>query len=356
MGPNVLALLPFPVNGALSLKIFRALRDRGFDITVAVCDLDSPYTRDRLDDFLADDHLIDLSRNTFGRDFEVIRSEMSRRRTQIVLQLGAARLYHQLPYWKERNHSLRIADTLYNEVGHTVNHFLYERCMDGVIVESEYMRDEVLRRTQKADPRVQVVRSGIDLGRFKQRAPAQKDRHAGLVVGYVGRMSVEKNPLGFVELAEKISDKFANVSFEMAGEGNQKPEVRRRIDASRARGRIRLHDSISSIEDLLPDFDVLVLPSKVDGRPNIVMEANACGVPVIGAPVGGVPELIRDGVNGYLLAPTATEEICALISRWEAARDALESLKASSRQLAIEEFDEKTMIDAYETAILQLAA
>ena len=62
--------------------------------------------------------------------------------------------------------------------------------------------------------------------------------------------------------------------------------------------------------------DVLVLPSHSEGRPNVVLEAQACGLPVVATRVGGTPELIRDGKTGLLVEPGAVAPL----------REALEAL------------------------------
>jgi glycosyltransferase involved in cell wall biosynthesis len=90
-----------------------------------------------------------------------------------------------------------------------------------------------------------------------------------------------------------------------------------------------------------------VLPSKFDGRPNIIMEANAAGVPVIAAPVGGVPEMIVDGQNGYLLKPSDTSAIGDIVERWLADSSSLRDLKIRSRTFAEDRFDVREMMNAY---------
>lgn len=349
--PNILALLPFLVKGALSISVLREMRKRGFDVTVAYCvDASTVYTPDPMDDFLSDGRLIDL-RNTPGFEQpDAIWKEIEQRDVDLVLQIGAHTLYSNLPYWKERRPSLRLVDTLYNEVGHVVNHFLYERCMDGVIVESQYMQRFVERHTSKEDPGIAVVRSGVDLDWLTpDQMRATRD---GLVVGYIGRMSSEKNPLGFIDLVDAIHEVVPIANFRMSGEGNQADLVRRRVEESPAGSRLTYDGYVSDLRAALRSLDVLVLPSKLDGRPNIVMEANACGVPVIGAPVGGVPELIEDGRNGYLMSPGDTLRIAETLAGWDANRRTLREIQQSSRLYAEEKFDRRKMMEAYSAAFI----
>ncbi|WP_373378320.1 glycosyltransferase family 4 protein [Cupriavidus nantongensis] len=351
--PRILALLPFLVKGALSLQVLREMRHRNFDVTVAFCsDASSVYTPDDMEDFRADKQLLDLSAVPHHDTLDVVWREMQRRATGLVLQIGAPLLYHHLPYWKERNPSLRIVDTLYNEIGHTLNHFLYEQCIDGVIVETEHMKRFVERNSAKADAKVRIVRNGIDTDWLTPAAKPSSEK--GLVVGYVGRMSPEKNPLGFIDLIERIYPQLPDARFVLAGDGAQTDEVRRRVQNSPAASQLQYRGYASDVRAVLQTLDVLVLPSKLDGRPNIVMEANACGVPVIGAPVGGVPELIAEGVNGFLAHPAEAERILGILSAWRENPAELTRFKQGSRQYAERHFSRQQMMDTYDDVFREL--
>ncbi|MFL9907886.1 glycosyltransferase family 4 protein [Paraburkholderia sp. RL17-337-BIB-A] len=353
--PTILALLPFLVKGALSIAVLREMRKRGFDVTVASCaDESTVYTPDSMDDFWSADRLLDLSITSAHEHRELIWNEIQQRNVDLIIQIGAHSLYSYLPYWKERKPELRIVDTLYNEVGHVVNHFLYESCMDGVIVESEYMRRFVQSCTHKEDAGIAVVRSGIDVDWLTP----DRDRtlRNGIVVGYIGRMSSEKNPLGFIDLVETIHEFVPGATFRMGGEGDQAALVRGRIEVSPAAGKLTYDGYVENLRTALRSLDVLVLPSKLDGRPNIVMEANACGVPVIGAPVGGVPELIEDGQNGYLIGPEESLRIANLLAGWANDRSTLCEIQKTSRLTAEQKFSRPKMMDTYADTFVQFAS
>ena len=240
-------------------------------------------------------------------------------------------------------------DILYNEIGHTVNHFLYESCFDGVIVESQHMARFIQAGTVKEDPGIRIVESGIDLDQFAPAAARSPDPNR-LEIGYIGRMSSEKNPLGFIASFEKLAEDLPNLHASMAGEGPMADDVRRSIAASPVTDRIRFHGRVESVAEALREIDVLMVPSTVDGRPNVVMEANAAGVPVIGAPVGGIPELIEDGVNGYVAKPTETDRIAGWLRQWTEVPASLAAVRASSRKAAETRFDRRRMIADYADA------
>jgi glycosyltransferase involved in cell wall biosynthesis len=343
---GILALLPFIVNGALSMIVLRALRARGMDISVAYYQEGAQgYSTDAAEDFRAEGRLLTVSPTDRGGAIDQLEGEIVRRDIGLLLQIGSPWAYRQLPYVKERCPGLRLVDILYNKVGHSLNHFLYENCFDGVIVESEDMRRFVFENTRKTDPGVQLVESGIDLDAFSPAAPVSG---APFTIGYFGRMSPEKNPFGFVALAERLHKRLPDVRFRMFGEGPQADAVRARVEASVARSVLSYDGFVAHPCDALSCLHVLVVPSLLDGRPNVVMEANACGVPVIGAPVGGIPELIEPGRNGLLLGPAQPDEIAIAVEEWMGQSARYSTLRANCRATAEERFDRNRMFDRYE--------
>ena len=346
---TIVALLPFLVQGSLALAIMRALRARGADVAIAFCSQESGgYTADPMEDFAADGRLIDLSSMNPRYHQERLQREFTARGTRLTLQIGAYMVYPVLPYLKELIQTIKMVDILYNEVGHTLNHFLYENCFDGVIVESMHMRRFVERCTLKQDRDIRVVESGVDLDYFtpvpRMSAPGR------LQVGYIGRMSVEKNPIGFIDLAERLAARVPGLQFSMVGEGTLSDDVRRRIATSPIQDRLIYHGRAPDVRDSLRALDVLIVPSRLDGRPNIIMEANACGVPVIGSPVGGIPELIEPGQNGVLASPGEVDSIAETLRAWMNDSATLTAIRRTCRSVAEARFDRSRMLDDYAAA------
>jgi glycosyltransferase involved in cell wall biosynthesis len=333
----------------MSLAVVRDMRERGFDVTVAFWGHAGGFSQpDPADDFRATGRLINLSNATEDTILNLPRSLLARGDC-LVVQCGAALLYQFLPYWRELYPRLRIIDMLYNEVGHTVNHFLYERSFHGVIVESAHMKRFMQEGTANVDPNIHLVESGSDLVEFAP-PPDRVSRGGPPVLGYVGRMSDEKNPLGFVTLCEALHARMPELTFKMFGEGRMAAQVRQRIASGSAATAIDYAGYVGDIRDAFRQIDVLVLPSKIDGRPNVIMEANACGLPVLAAPVGGVPEMIEAGVNGYLASPTDVAKIAELVRGWAADPAAIPAMARRARAHAEAKFDRRRMMADYEAA------
>lgn len=346
MPRKILFLLTYVLSGSLPLIVARGLRQRGYDVMVAFY-VNEPagYTQDPAEDFRSSGSLLDLSRVP-KRDYrQVIEAAIDDNDVGLVVQIGCEPLYRHLPYIRERRPHLRMVDVLYNDIGHVVSHFLFERCLDGVVVENEYMRRFVQRGSAKVGPTVHLLESGIDLETFRP-LPASPAGSA-FRIGYVGRMSAEKNPLGFVEMAEGLAALQPDLEFKMFGQGPLGDEVRRRVETSSLGERIRFVGYVADVQDGFREIDVLVVPSFVDGRPNIIMEANACGIPVIGAPVGGIPELVVDGRNGLVCSPKEVGTMSRVIAEWRANPSRWHSARASARQTADTLFSRDSMLDRW---------
>ena len=346
---GILALFPFLVTGSLPVAVMREMRQRGLNVHIAHYERHAgALIVDPLEDFEAESRLVDLSAHLGDSGTDTLERIVEQRAIGLVLQIGAPWAYPQLARLKERRPALRMLDTLYNNGPHFHSFALRGRCFDGVLVESR----EMVRLLQGAShgARVIQVESGVNIGRFipagRSAAPPQPD----LVLGYMGRMSQEKNPLGFVALAEHLHGALPWLRFVMFGEGAMAAEVQARIAAGPAATAIRFAGFANHPTDALAEIDVLVVPSLLDGRPAAVMEANACGVPVLGAPVGEIPELIEEGRNGYVVAPRDHAQIAALLAGWRQDLEGFGRLRASSRQVAEARFDRQRMMDAYEAA------
>ncbi|MEY9442027.1 glycosyltransferase [Bradyrhizobium elkanii] len=114
---------------------------------------------------------------------------------------------------------------------------------------------------------------------------------------------------------------------------------------------------IGDVEDVRPwvsSYDVLVLPSRLDGRPVVVLEALALGVPVIVSSVGGLPELVRDGVNGFLCQPRMIDEFVDRLTKLALDREVLQRMKEAARRSAERNLDARKMLSSYEQGLKAL--
>lgn len=349
--PNILLLMTILVQKSLPLMVFRRLVDKGFDVHVSYyLDATGIYTPDFADDFAVRGRLHDLRLVDQSLYFHRIADIIEHNGIDVIVQNGCEPAYPLIPQLKLRFPHLKVVDIQYNKIGHTVSHFLYENAIDRVIVESAFMRNYILENTQKKDKQVSINENGVNL-EYLTLLPCARQSASEFIVGYIGRMSPEKNPLGFVALAESLSTVLPNLKFKMFGDGGQTAEVQKRIAQSLHEKKFTMKGFVSDVRDALKTVDVIIVPSIYDGRPNIVMEANASGVPVIGAPVGAIPEMIIDGENGFLIEPKNSKAIAEILQSWIKDDALYKEARQKARKTAVKRFSNDKMFDLYAEAV-----
>ncbi|MDP8983085.1 MAG: glycosyltransferase [Acidobacteriota bacterium] len=213
---------------------------------------------------------------------------------RVLWQVGSTYMYQQLPRLKGRFAELRVLDLLFNPVGHAASFLKYNCFIDHVVAEHSGM-EQWLRGSGWSAEKITVIPNGIELEQFQ---PGVESRVAArkFTVGFFGRLSEEKGPDVFVEIATQLRDR-GDIEFCIAGGGPLADKMRHNLQGLRNARFLGFVDAA----DFLPCCDVLVVCSRLDGRPNSVMEAQALGVPVIASRVGGLPEMISEGRTGLLV-------------------------------------------------------
>jgi len=135
---------------------------------------------------------------------------------------------------------------------------------------------------------------------------------------YVGRLSGEKNVAALVDIFDKLAAEHPFVVLDIVGSGPLEDGLRRRISTKASAGRIRLCGFIPYGEELFGFYDradILILPSLTEGLPRSLAEALARGCIVCASRVGGIPYVIKDGVNGFLFSPYGESEVISKINQ-----------------------------------------
>ena len=123
------------------------------------------------------------------------------------------------------------------------------------------------------------------------------------MVGAVGRLTPQKGPAYFIEAARLVAARVPQVRFIFVGDGPLRAALERQIAAAGLTGRVVLSGARDESADLVGLLDVVVLPSLWEGLPYVLLDALAAGKAVVATRVGGIPDIMVDGVNG-LLAPS----------------------------------------------------
>ncbi len=186
---------------------------------------------------------------------------------------------------------------------------------DGIVCQSEQFKDELLKAGVR-ESLITILSNGIELERFQSQDRKKARRKLALpadapVVLTVGRLSPSKGHTHLLEAAAAIRERIPGALFVWVGDGDLRAELE---SEAAARG---LSDAVifagsqnqSRIPLWLSAADVFALPSLLDGSPNILLEAMACGLPIVATTVGGIPEMISDTQDGLLVPPASAEAL-----------------------------------------------
>jgi glycosyltransferase involved in cell wall biosynthesis len=280
------------------------------------------------------------------------------REVELLWQVGSPFTYEHLPTLKGEFPRLRVVDLLFNTGVHAVANRRQRQWIDRHVCENREVEAYLIG--QGASPAtVRVVRSGVDLQHFAPRAADPSIREvlgAGertLVVGFLGRMSEEKAPDVFLQVANLLRD-VPEVAFLMTGAGPLTAETMAKAQALRLERRFHHFGCVDDIRPYLGSCDVLLLPSRFDGRPTVVLQALAMGIPVVASRVGALPEIVEDGVTGVLCEPGRAEAFANALQGLLADRDRLAVMKRAARAYAQKELDHQTACRGIEGVFVDL--
>jgi glycosyltransferase involved in cell wall biosynthesis len=216
-----------------------------------------------------------------------------------------------------------------------------------VIVQNPEDHDFLLReRIARRDACTLIRGSGVDPERFHPRA-RQGD---GLTVLLASRLIRTKGIDVFVRAATRLRSQRTDVRFVVAGvadKGNPDTLTNTEIDALRRNPDVELIGHVDGMESLLPHVDVVALPTTYgEGVPRILIEAAACGLPLVATDVPGCREIVRHQVNGLLVPPDDADALAAAVRTLADDPGLRARMGRESRRLAVAEFSEEAVVSA----------
>ena len=155
-----------------------------------------------------------------------------------------------------------------------------------------------------------IVRSIVGVERFRQAASRRKELREKMgislstpVIGGLFPFKPQKDPLGFIEIANLVHQRLPQALFLVGGDGVLRREMERLIEELGLREWVRLLGWQERAEEFLPLCDTLLLPSLWEGLPQVLVQAMACNTIPVASSVNGTKELLREGRNGLLFSP-----------------------------------------------------
>ena len=195
------------------------------------------------------------------------------------------------------------------------------------------------------------IPNGLDLERFhplekedREDLRARLGLPSGALALFVGQLVVRKGVSQLLEAWEAVSRSLPTATLVFAGDGPLADEVKGRATSSHSR--VMLLGVRDDVADLMRAADVLVLPSRNEGFANVVVEAMACGLPVISGRTGIARHLPIDGTAGRLIDPENPSDLAGALVKILSSPDRGAALGERGRQL-VQQFDLRKVAPAY---------
>ena len=207
----------------------------------------------------------------------------------------------------------------YPEASNWYTRCLYNRKVDGVVAVSQRI-SELLVQAGVAPEKIRLIHDGIDPRPFESAAN-NRDIHTDcVVVGMAAVFEERKGHRFLLEAARRLKAQVCRIQYRLAGDGSLRQSLENTATRLGLKDDVQFLGFVSDIPTFLSQVDIFVLPSLFEGLGVAALEAMAAGKAVIASRVGGLAEVVLDGVTGFLVAPGDAEGLANAIAKLAADR------------------------------------
>jgi sugar transferase (PEP-CTERM/EpsH1 system associated) len=208
----------------------------------------------------------------------------------------------------------------------------------------------------------ELIMNGVDTVRFAPDLPAAAMPWAAtetpFVIGTVGRLQDVKDQATLIEafalLCARNPAARAGLRLAVVGDGPLRQRLAQKAQDAGVADLVWFAGARNDIPELMRSFDLFALSSIAEGTPVTLLEAMACGVPVVATSVGGIPEVVQDGVNGALVPAGNAQALAAALGRYVDDRARQAAHGAAARERIERHYSVAAMVGAYTALYDQL--
>jgi glycosyltransferase involved in cell wall biosynthesis len=221
---------------------------------------------------------------------------------------------------------------------------------------SEAVRQRLVE-DEGVDPEaIVVIDNGVDTETYHplpaRDLPEARRRlglpEGGLLVGAVGRLTPVKGFDHLLEALSALAVEGLDLHLALVGDGPERQSLEKRC-ATLGLGEIVSFLGVRrDLPEIFPAFNVFCLPSIREGSPQVLLEAMACGCPVVASTAGGIPEVVENGVSGLLVKPGSTPGLTDALRRTLTDEGLRRTLAAGGRRRILHAFDLTRGVRAHE--------
>jgi colanic acid/amylovoran biosynthesis glycosyltransferase len=205
---------------------------------------------------------------------------------------------------------------------------------------SEYGRSQLMKFSKPVEwTKFHVARLGVDPALYSARP--FRENPSSFEILFVGRLAAVKGPHILVAALERLIQQGRQVRLRFVGDGPERAALEISVTARGLNPHVMFEgwQNAEQVRALYQQADIFALPSFAEGIPVVLMEAMAMEIPCVTTRITGIPELIRDQVDGLLVPPANDEELAAAIARLMDDSELRRRIGRAGRQRVVEDYD-----------------
>jgi glycosyltransferase involved in cell wall biosynthesis len=235
---------------------------------------------------------------------------------------------------------------------------------DSMIFISQPLIDWALKDRIVGEEKITKIYSGIQLDKFHPVKSQEKDRIKSrwglkkeeVVVGIVSKLWEGKGHTVLIEAFKLLKGKIKDAKLVIVGEGYLYDELIRLVETNGLHESVLFTGFLMDVYEIIATFDVAVLPSFFEGMGRVILEAMAMEKPVVASRVGGIPDLIDQGVNGLLVRPGDPRELADALEKVLSDNGLGRKLGRAGRKRIKNQFSADVMVQSIEKLYRELLA
>ena len=241
---------------------------------------------------------------------------------------------------------------------------LASRITDKIVTLSNREKEDYISFKIAEEDRLSVICSGIELNKFKESLLSEKQNlkkelgipENSLIVGTAGRLVPVKGPEFLIKAAKYIISKYPDTYFIFTGDGPLENGLKRKALEMGISDNIIFLGLRDDVAKIISIYDIFVLPSLNEGMGRVLAEAMALGKPIVASNIGGIPDLVIHGKNGFLVPPKNPKELAKYIQVLIEDKGKREKMGLKGKEMSLN-FGAESMIEKiaslYEELLIQ---
>jgi glycosyltransferase involved in cell wall biosynthesis len=231
---------------------------------------------------------------------------------------------------------------------------VYGPLCDGIITTGEFIKEQLVRELNINPLKVRSIPTGIDVQRFASADGSKVRAELGLgagdiVLGTAAALRSWKGHEYLLRAVQLILRDFPEVKLVLAGEGPYRSKVEAWIKELGISGSVFLLGHREDVPEVIKAFDISLLVSYAsEGIPQFVLQSMASGKPVVGSTIGGIPEVVVEGVNGALVPPRDPPAIADALRAMLLEPETRRHMGEAGHRMALESHTADRMLDSLE--------